>query len=159
MRDLVSNGRKLVAEPVLVRTESDAHDLCDLLEDPDRRLPVFVAALPEEESDSPLIDDCMLARATAGLARTYRLPADLTWILTQRFGSKRSVYNGAVRAYLRGFDGNDDPFRHSLILRSYLELDKANAESTVARLRSLAARASLSETRLGPVDIQDSQAG
>lgn len=43
---LIRGARRLTSTPVTVRTEHEAEDLCDHLEDPERRLPVFVVALP-----------------------------------------------------------------------------------------------------------------
>jgi hypothetical protein len=125
---LVRSGRVLRDVPATLRTENDAEDLCDHLEDPDRRLPIFVVTLPEGEAAEPLINDAELAKATAGIARVVRLPADLTWVLTKRFGKFRSVFDGAVRAYLPGFSNSDDPYRHRLFLAAPLH-DAENAQA------------------------------
>lgn len=145
---LVRAGRVLRDVPVTPRTENDAEDLCDHLEDPDRRLPIFVVTLPEGEAAEPLINDAELAKATAGIARVVRLPADLTWVLTKRFGKFRSVFDGAVRAYLPGFSNSDDPYRHRLFLAAPLH-DAENARLCGTWLRRLAADLSTSTTRLG----------
>lgn len=150
---LVRGARRLFAEPIAIQTENDAEDLCDHLEDPERKLPIFVAAIPAEDNATPLIDDMLVAKATAGLARTVRVPENLTWVLTQRFGKYRSVFNGGVRAYLRGFSATDDPFRHRLFLESDLR-KREDATLCVARLRAIASNASISETRLGK-DVLD----
>ena len=149
---LVRGARVLTSQPATIRTENDAEDLCDHLEDFERRLPVFLVALPEGETE-PLIDDERLARATAGLARIIRVPAELTWVLTNRFGKYRSVFDSGVRAYLRGFTTDDDPFRHRLFLGADLR-EEEGADACVRRLRALAAKASISETRLGK-DVLD----
>lgn len=150
---LVRGGRRLLSQPITIQTENDAEDLCDHLEDPERRLPIFVVALPTDDRAAPLIDDTLLAKATAGLARTVRVPAELTWVLTKRFGKYRSVFNCGVRAYLRGFTASDDPFRHHLFLEADLK-EGEKAAACVRRLRNLAAGASISETRLGK-DVLD----
>ncbi|MEX3017137.1 hypothetical protein [Gymnodinialimonas hymeniacidonis] len=149
---LIRGARRLTSEPILITNENDAEDLCDHLEDAERRLPVFVASIKPEEK-SPAIDVAVLARAVAGLARVAVIPADLTWVLTRRFGKYRAVFNGGVRAYLRGFTAADDPFRHRLFLEADLR-KKQGAESCLRNLRALAAEISISETRLGK-DILD----
>lgn len=144
---LIRGARRLSSEPVTIQTENDAEDLCDHLEDPERRLPVIVVALQEDGSGSQ-IDTSVLAKAVAGLARVMMVPAELTWVLTERFGRYRAVFNGGVRAYLRGFSASDDPFRHRLFLEADLRKDGGGA-ACVRSLRALAAEASISETRLG----------
>lgn len=150
---LVRAGRVLRDLPVTPRTENDAEDLCDHLEDPERRLPIFVVTLPEGEAAQPLINDAEVAKATAGLARVVRLPANLTWVLTKRFGKYRSVFDGAVRAYLPGFSNSDDPYRHRLFLAAPLR-EAENARACGVWLRRLAADLSTSTTRLGK-DVVD----
>ncbi|MBZ0122786.1 MAG: hypothetical protein K8F31_02760 [Roseovarius sp.] len=149
---LIRGARRLSTEPVMIQTENDAEDLCDHLEDPERRLPIFVVALSEGATE-PVIDTTVLAKATAALARVVHVPAELTWVLTNRFGKYRSVFNSGVRTYLRGFSATDDPFRHRL----FLEADLRKTGGAVARVRSLralAAAVSISETRLGK-DVLD----
>jgi len=149
---LVRGARQLSSESVTIQTENDAEDLCDHLEDRERRLPVFVVAMPEDDG-KPHINTAVLAKAVAGLARIVLVPAELTWVLTKRFGKYRSVFNGGVRAYLRGFSATDDPFRHRLFLEA--DLRKTGGGSACVRnLRALAAEVSISETRLGK-DVLD----
>lgn len=99
---LIRGARQLFSEPVTIQKENDAEDLCDYLEDGERRLPIFVVAMPEG-GGKPHINIAVLAKAVAGLARIVLVPAELTWVLTKRFGKYRSVFNAGIRAYLRGF--------------------------------------------------------
>jgi len=145
---LLRGGRALADFPSTLRSENDAQDLCDHLEDPERRLPIIVLTLPEGEDSAPLINDTEVARALTGLARVVRVPAELTWVLTRRFGKFRSVFDGAVRAYLPGFSSADDPYRHRLFLATWLQ-DVENAASCGLWLRRVAADLSVSSTRLG----------
>lgn len=149
---LIRGARRLTSEPVVIQAENDAEDLCDHLEDPERRLPIFVVALPDDDG-KPVIDTTMLAKAVAGLARVVLVPAQLTWVLSKRFGKYRSVFNSGVRAYLRGFSATDDPFRHRLFLEGDLRKTEG-AVACVRSLRALAAEVSISETRLGK-DVLD----
>lgn len=150
---LIRGARELLSRPITLQNANDAEDLCDHLEDAERRLPVFVVTLPADNAVAPLVDDALLAKATAGIARTIRVPAELTWVLTKRFGTQRSVFNGGVRAYLRGFTTSDDPYRHRLFLGSDLQDEKWSL-TCVRRLRALAADASVTDTRLGK-DVLD----
>lgn len=149
---LIRGARRLTSEPVTIQSENDAEDLCDHLEDPERRLPIFVVALPDGDGN-PVINTAVLAKATAGLARVALVSAELTWVMTKRFGKYRSVFNGGVRAYLRGFSVTDDPFRHRLFLETDLR-KTGGSVACVRSLRALAAEASISETRLGK-DVLD----
>ena len=150
---LLRGARGLSAAPIFIQTENDAEDLCDHLEDTERRLPIFVVAMPSGDNATSPINDQLLSKATAGLARTVKVPAELTWVLTKRFGKYRSVFNGGVRAYLSGFSATDDPFRHRLFLEADLK-KTGGAAACVKSLRALAAETSISETRLGK-DVLD----
>ena len=144
---LIRGSRQLLSVPRLVQSDNDAEDLCDHLEDPDRRLPVFVVVVPDHGSE-PMIDDISVAKATAGLARIVRIPEALTWVMTDRLGRHRSVFNGGVRAYMPGFSVTDDPYKHRLFLGEALR-DALWAKSCAAWLRNVAAEISISATRLG----------
>lgn len=150
---LLRGGERLDWRPISPATPADADDLCDFLEDPERRLPVFVATVPEFDAAAPLIDAAVLAKATAGLAHVVQVPAALTWVLTDRFGKLRSVFGGAVRAYMPGFSTADDPYRHRLFLAAAL-YDPARVQECGLWLRHLAAGHGIATTRLGR-DIVD----
>ena len=146
---LIRGGRTLRSWPLTVSSQNGAHDLCDLLADPLRRLPVFAVGVPDSPSAGPLVDDVAIARATAGLARVYRIPRRFCWVLTDRFGKRRSVFENAVRVYLPGFSETDDPFRHRLFLGAALQRPDQAADCA-AWLRRIAADLSVSSsTRLG----------
>ncbi len=142
---LVRAGRKLVSEPQTIETENAAEDLCDHLEDQERRLPVIVVTT--SEIGTSLLDDLALARAVTGIARVVRVPTELTWVLTNRFGKYRSVFGGAVRAYMPGFSVTDDPFRHRLFLADRLR--NGDDVASAIWLRRATAQLSVSGTRLG----------
>jgi hypothetical protein len=150
---LIRGSRTLSSKPTTISNENHVHDLCDFLEDPDRRLPVFVSAIPNSETTSRHINDTLLAKATAGMARVFCVTEAQTYVITQRFGKFFSVFNGGVRAYMPGFSSADDPFNHRLFLAANLK-DREAAAACVRILRLLAARVSISENRLG-TDILD----
>lgn len=145
---LVRDGRSISDTPTAIRTEDEAEEFCDYLESPERRLPVFVITLPDGEESLPLINGEEVARATAGLAYVAQIPADLTWVLTKRFGKFRSVFEGAIRAYLPGFSSSDDPYHHRLFLAAPLH-EATYAKSCETWLRRCAADTSIALSRLG----------
>jgi hypothetical protein len=140
----------LRAEPTVIVAEAELDALIAMLEDPDRRHPVFIATGDERADDTtaPLINVEQLARATAGLAHVFVVPAAFTYELTDHFGKQRSVFLGAVRAYLPGFNADAHPYDHPLFLGDNLKMDNG-AALCVKTLRTLAARESLRRTRLG----------
>ncbi|MEG9883487.1 MAG: hypothetical protein V6Z86_02500 [Hyphomicrobiales bacterium] len=135
----------LAAQPWRIDTDSDVEDLIEMLESRDRRLPVLVVT-GDERAEAPSINTDALARATLGLAHVVALPADRTYALSDAFGKIRSVYHGAARVYLPGFDAGSDPYEHRLILGDAIRVDPKRA---VTELRRIAASESLRRTRLG----------
>ncbi len=142
---------RLTDQPLTINSESDANLLIDALLDTTRTLPIIVASVPATSSqlDCPLIDATALAKACAGLAIVLVLPARFTWLLTERFGRRLSVYEGAVRIYLQGFTEDANPFGgHDLILADRL-VSPEGAATTLKRLRWSAALGSVTRLKLG----------
>ncbi len=140
-------------EPWVVTSKEQCWDLISLLEDSTRKWPVYVLTVPEGSADylEPILDPVPLARATMGLARVVVLPHDFTWELTNRFGKELSVYRGAVRCYLPGFNERADLFRHKLILPRSME-DSRGRQSVTEDLQRIAAAESLEQLHLG-IDV------
>lgn len=136
--------------PLIVKTNDQADGLVESLVDSDRRLPVFVLTIPEA-GDGPLLDADVLARAVLGIGHVVVLPAPFTWALTQRFGKPRSVFGGAVRAYLPGFSEDANPYAHRLVLAEQLSTGDGQVQCS-RWMRSLAAKESVRRTALG-VDV------
>jgi hypothetical protein len=150
-RCVLSRGpTDLSVEPWVVESEEDAERLVEVLIDPSRSLPLFVLTVPEGAADpnQPLLDASALSRATLGIAQIAVLPAAFTWELTNRFGKQRSVFGGAVRAYLPGFAEGASPYGHRLMLADMVSTPDGAAQCT-RWMRSLAASESLRRTRLG----------
>lgn len=145
---LVRGGRILTDTPRELRTQNDAEDLCDHLEDPDRRLPLIVVARSDEDPHRPLINDAGVAKAVAGLARVVRVQPEFTRTITRRFGKHRSVFAGGVRLYMPGFSIADDPYRHRLFIGANLA-DQDYSNACTSWLRRAVAAHSVSSTRLG----------
>lgn len=140
---------RLTPEPWLIESESDSGSLVEMLLNSERRLPVFVLTVPEDSDDPnrPLLDASALSRATLGLAHVAVLPAEHTWALTKALGKMRSVYSGAVRAYLTDFSKASDPYSHRLVLAEHLRTPDGERQCT-RWLRTLAARESVRRFRL-----------
>jgi len=143
---LIRGARPLLSAPRMILSQNDAEDLCDHLEDTERRLPVVAVVVTDNASEAP-IDIETLAKATAGIARVVRIPEAMTWVITNRLGRYRSVFNGGVRVYMAGFSASDDPYHHRLFLGDSLR-DIGAANSCVNWLRSLAAETSIATKRL-----------
>jgi hypothetical protein len=107
---------EITPEPWLIDSDGEADRLLEALLDQERKLPIFVLTVPDSAiyRNQPLLDAPSLARATMGIGHVAVLPAFLTWMLTQRFGRQRSVFGGAVRAYLSGFTEDANPYGHRL---------------------------------------------
>ncbi len=146
---LVRNGAELVA----LRCTSSAgepDDLFDLLDRPERQLPVVALSRDESAALAPQGDLAprALGRALIGLAHVVEIDAETSWRLTDRYGQKLSVFGGALRVYRAGFDHFADPYDHPL----YLPFRFAGAEKSAGlarHLREEAAAASLRRWRLG----------
>jgi hypothetical protein len=148
---LYSGIFKLTDNPLQIKSESDTILLIDALLDASRTLPIIVASVPSNSHvlDKPLLDVKALSKACAGLALVIVLPARFTWQLTERFGKRLSVFEGAVRIYLQGFTEDANPFGgHDLILPDRIS-SADGAAATMKRLRWSAALGSVTRLKLG----------
>jgi len=146
---LVRGDVPLSIEPMSIATDGDAEELFDHLVNPKRELPTFVVTLPScALSHHPHLNVGTLSRAMLGIAHVAVVHADMTWHLTDRFGKFRSVFGGAVRAYMPGFNESADPYAHRLVLA-----DQINAPGGGERcshwMRQLAATESIWRAKLG----------
>lgn len=147
----ISHGPfRLDTRPRVIASEDDAQELIDIILDARRSAPVFVLTVPEGADDPslPLVDAAVLARATTGIAHVAILPAKFTWALTDRFGKQRSVFGGAVRAYMPDFDENANPYGHRLVLADSISHTDGRAQC-IRWMRSLAASESVKRNKLG----------
>lgn len=140
----------LEATPWVIESADDTDRLIELLIDQARALPVFVLTVPDgaPETNRPLVHASDLSKAVLGIAHVVVLPAGFTWALTDRFGRFRSVFGGAVRAYLPGFSETADPYEHRLILAESLSAG-VGIDRSVRWMRSAAAAESVRRNRLG----------
>jgi hypothetical protein len=145
------DGVSIAPTPAVILSDEQVDALINSLLDSTRRLPIYALSVPEHAVDhaTPLIDAALLARATLGLAHVVVLPPEHSWALTNRFGKRLSVYEGAVRVYLPGFTEDADPYGgHRLFLADRLATPE-KATECVRYLRAHAANESLHRARLG----------
>lgn len=148
--ELRSGGLLIQTRPIHIGSDEEAGTLVELLENTDRQIPIVVASGDELAADpaAPLIDVDSVAGATLGLGLVVVVPASYTYALTQAFGKIRSVFYGAVRIYLPGFDESSDPYEHRLFLAESLKRTPAAKQNEIRRL---VARESLLRTGRGGV--------
>lgn len=144
---LASGTYGLLVDAWVISTAADAQILVEMLIDPGRNLPVFVLSI-EPYGACPKISEVVLAKAVLGMAHVAVIPAEFTWILTDNLGRQRSVFGGAVRAYLPGFAEDANPYAHRLFLADQLSM-RDGASTCMSWLRNLAATESVRRHRLG----------
>lgn len=113
------DGRLIDDSPALLSADTSQDqldDFLDYLEDSTRTTPIIIVTLPNQSKDirQCLIDPFRLARMTQGIAKVYVLWPEITYKLSDKFGSRLSVYNGASRIYLPGFPNSEK--EHPLFL-------------------------------------------
>ena len=135
-------GEPVTGTAWTVGSNADADWLCARLTDSARGLPIVALSVPDDADDphGPLIEPDALARACIGLATVVVIPAEFAWRLTDRFGRRHSVYQGAVRIYNPGFHPNSSEWDHRLFLGlslsnpSGIELTTNQILETVAQM-------------------------
>jgi hypothetical protein len=147
---LICDRRRVLSSVWHVTSEQEIQVLVELLENPDRRLPAFVITIPEGVGEQNLIQiaDDQLGRSMMGLAHIALVPPEYTWHLTDRFGKLRSVFGGAIRSYLSGFDADCSPYEHRLFLGSTLTTNDG-LKACFQVLKGLASTESIRQLRLG----------
>lgn len=151
---LLAGTIRLTDKVVFARSQGDIELLISGLLNPSRKLPIIILSVPSNSPDPyrPSLDAGTLAKACTGLALVVVLSAEFSWALTERFGKQLSVYEGAARVYLPGFTEDANPFGgHELILPRRAS-SPADAESSLTRLRWIAANGSVRRLQLG-VDV------
>jgi len=89
----------------------------ELLAHPRRRLPIV--AISKDETGRSRVDPVQLLKFISGAAHVVVLSFDQCLELTRSLGKPFSVFRGAARLYMPGFDEDrDDPYRHPLWLMS-----------------------------------------
>lgn len=139
----------LSIEPMVIETAGEAGDLIDHLVDPLRELPTFVVTLPPGAQDQhPALDIDRICRAMLGIAHVAVVKPAATWGLSDRFGRHRSVFGGAARVYMPGFNETADPYSHRLVLADQIGT-RDGAQRCERWIRQLAAEQSVRGAKLG----------
>ncbi|MDF7674001.1 hypothetical protein PT277_07745 [Acetobacteraceae bacterium ESL0709] len=141
--------RNISLSPETFEDATDIENLIDYIIDPERRLPIFIFTLTENRRTA--INDVtlnVLNKALLGVGYLALLHPEAAWKLTDRFGKKKSVFDGAARVYLPGFSDNADPYTHRLILANRLNTPE-NITQVTDWMRRLAAHESILRTRIG----------
>lgn len=151
-------GVPFLSKSYVVGQNIDFEKFSDLLLSRDRLAPVYVIAT-ENGSESPsdiAINASKLAKSCLGLAHVVILPGEVSYRLTNLLGKDFSVFNGAVRTYLPGFDPDEDsPSRHPLAMADTARGAAPWGEGTFAeflvdRAYESSARAEGSQKRIPP---------
>jgi hypothetical protein len=148
---LFAGRYKLADQPLIIRSQTGLNLLIAALLDPARKLPIIILSVPNESPElfTPLLDAQTLAQSCAGLAIVAILSSELSWNLTERFGKRLSVYEGAARVYLPGFTEDANPFGgHELVLAGQFKTAQM-AEEAAIKLRWVAANGSVRRLQLG----------
>lgn len=128
----LADGEMLSDEVRVIGSVDRLDALCELLERPNRRLPVIVLA--EGISRAPFAALETLTRRLAGAAHVVGITDELTWELRRRVGRDLSVFDGAVRMYRPGLRFDEaDPYDHPLWL-ARLDVPTGGGEPVIARV-------------------------
>ncbi len=149
--ELTAGGYKVASDVGVVRSNEDLQALVDELVDSKRVLPVIVLTTcsDAEDEEKPSIEVEALRRATAGIARIAVIPARFTWALSNRFGKRLSVYEGASRIYSPGFSADSNPFQGHDLFVPRDPLDAAEGQRIASRIQWTVAKASVRRFALG----------
>ena len=148
---LCAGRYRITAEPNTVQSDTHMQALIDQLIDPTRKLPLIVLSVPASSlnPEKSQIDSAVLARAVVGLAHVVILPARFTWGLSEQFGKRLSVFEGASRMYLPGFTADSNPFGGHDLFVPKDPYDASESANILSRLRWSASRASVRRLQLG----------
>jgi len=126
--------RRRLGEQALNYGQNDASALVELLQRPDRRLPVVaVSKAIVDGVQRPLLRPGGLAYRLAANAHVVVVDRACSWAITDAIGRPLSVYEGAIRLWWPRFSTSDDPYRHTLVVRERVEADPRRTEESIVR--------------------------
>jgi len=140
-------GIELSPTPEVIENIEDAENLIDAVLSKERRMPILAISVAEGAAQ-PLVKVDALSRALYGVAHVVIIPAEVTWILTERFGKARSVFGGALRIYRPGFNEDSNPYDHKLILGSEIQ-DPTAARNCEEWLRAALSKEAIYTNKIG----------
>ena len=117
----------LTDEAETYRDAIETDGLVERLTDAKRLLPIV--AISRTRQGELLIDPNQLAAKTIGLAHVVVVEPEATFGLTDRVGSKHSVFEGAVRLYMPDYDPDGSPYAHRLFLAETVARNPAKTEA------------------------------
>lgn len=145
---LNSGGRPLSSSPIYVNDPKARRDFLDLLTERERGLPVIGFSVATLASLELTVDVKKLAASLCGLAYVAIIPPEQSWLLTDHFGKRLSVFDRAVRIYMPGFDEDADPYDHPLWLGTRL-VNPDDAARIERQIRMHVAHFSTRNVRMG----------
>lgn len=131
-----ADGVVLSASPTYLDEPRDLQAFVELLENPDRRLPVI--AIAEGRTRPVFANPDTVARRLAGAAHVFGVRDGWTWEIGRAIGRQLSVFDGAARLYAPGFSRDEaDPFEHPLWLTRPGTKVRPQGDALVARVLSM----------------------
>jgi len=141
-------GWRLGEKATRVEGEFEAEALVELLGHPGRRRPVLAFSIGDDPSAVFRRAD-EVAAMTPGASHIVTVDESASWLLTERLGRERSVFGGAIRTYMPGFNTEGDPYRHPLML--------AGRQRQIEIEMSIAARERRDDPAQIPLDMRLAQ--
>ncbi len=112
--NVVRDGRPISVAPGEIGSDT-VEGFIDFLEGPTRRAPVL--AISTATDGVQFVDAAEIARRLTGVCHVFHLSPAASWELTTHLGKVLSVFNGAARLYLPGFNRETSaPYDHPLWL-------------------------------------------
>ena len=142
------DGFPLDGKPHLCLTDSGVDSLVDLIENPDRALPVIVFSEDQDEKYRQGVAKS-LARSAAGIAHVFAVSARSSYRLSDRIGKTFSAFNGAIRIYPPHFLNHDDPFGMPLFLAPRIQ--RVSDQALSDWLLTEAARLGVEHNKIDPL--------
>ncbi len=116
---LIDYAVQLADLPTVVRSPAELDSLAKVLTNLNRSRPVLVFS--ETKGIDVTTESTKAAQRLAGIAHVYVVDEALTSRLTERFGREFSVWGGAIRTYMPGFNpAVDEVTRHPPATRDWL---------------------------------------
>lgn len=125
LRNLVNNfpysdyGYKLSQKPMIIQSDSDAEFLYDLISNKKRWRNVAVVSC--DDNFDALVNYTGLAYSLSGAAHVAAINPSASFHLSSLVGKELSVFDRGVRIYRPNFSEEDQPTRHTLILKRQID--------------------------------------
>lgn len=115
-----TNGEAIISRPTLLRADSIAAFIEEVLLNKNRQLPAILVS--KDIVGEIAVDLDRLVRRCSGIANVFLLEDKwAAWKLTEILGAPISCYNGAVRIYWPKMSTTDSPFKHNLFIKQVIQ--------------------------------------